>query len=448
MNGVRNRSLSALALTCALLLFGCGGSSNSADNNSGNTGSSNGTPTTSSSNPGNSGGAGSGGTTSGTGTTGTGTGSGTTGSTGSGSTGSGGTGSGSTSTTYLYAGTSINEGGISGYKVDTSSGNLTEISGSPTKLPSGFTTGGVMATNGSFVYTVNRPNEQGGAAIYTFKVDATSGVLSPVGNAVTVTSQNDAAVRRLVLSPDGKTAYLLSQLSVTAVALNNGSPANLNAEVVTTGFTFGIGVANHFAYVGVQDGSPKTGFAQPVIKAIPLNPDGSMGAAQTVVTLADSNIPYDLTVDAAGKYVAATTGFNNGAVSVWAIDSMTGVLTAVPGSPFTNSGDIGKRVRFNPSGTHLYLINNPDFEPRHEDVKVFSVGNNGALTLAQTLDLGTEESVTDFEMGNDFGYVANQTQSVQGNILVLRRDSSSGQLSQASATNLGTPPGGLGTVHF
>lgn len=434
MNGVGNRSLSAFALGCALLLFGCGGGRNSANSstNTGNTGTS--APTTGSSNPGSTGG----------------TGSGTTGSSGSGGTGSGTTGGTTrTSTTYLYSGTAISPGEVRGYKVDTSSGTLTEVSGSPFALSqNGFSTGGAITASNGFVYAVNRPGEQTAVSVYTFKSDSSTGALTLSGNPVPVTPQSDPDVREIKLSPDGKTAYMTSQWNVYAVALNDGSPATLNSQPLTTGDVWGFAVAGHFAYAGIQDGNPKSGFAQPVIKRMVINADGSLGTPQTIATLADANIPYDLATDANGKFLAATTGFNSGDVSVWAVSSTTGDLAAVPGSPFSTSGGILKFLRFDPSGTHLYAINNPDFEPRHEDIRVFSVGGNGALTSTQTVDLGDGQQATDFKVEDNFAYITNATGGGQSNVTVLRQDTSSGQLSVANKASVASPLGGVATLRF
>jgi 6-phosphogluconolactonase (cycloisomerase 2 family) len=428
MTGPMQRRFSASVLGCALLLLiGCGNDSNSANNNgntgTGTTGTTNGTPTTGGSNP--------------VGTGGTGTGSGGTG-----------TGSSSTSGTYLYAGVAVDTGAIRSFKVDTTTGALTELAGSPTNISQGFTTGGSLVTSKGFVYTVNRPGDLVAAAMYTFKADPSTGALSAVGNRVTVSPQNDADIRMINLSPDGNTAYLISQFNGNAVALNNGAPALLNTQPLVNGEVWGFAVAGKFAYAGIQEGNPKSGFGPTQIKRLSINSDGSLGPAQVIVTMQDTNLAYDLAADPTGKFVAATSGFNNDHVSVWSVNATTGNLTPVPGSPFASSTNIGKKLRFDPSGTHLYLVNNPDFEPRHEDVMVFSVASNGALTPAQTLDLGTGLNVTDFKVDNDFVYISNATGGGQSSIAVLKRDASSGQLSVVNPTTVSTSIGGLDSLHF
>ncbi len=417
MNGVVKTAIYAVSIGLLLFLMSCGGSSNSSNTGSTNNG---GSINTGGSNSGNTGGSGS---------------------------GSGGSGAGtSTSTTYIYAGTAMDAGGILSYKLDASSGKLTQLSS--VTLPGGSNTGGsVLATSG-YVYTFNRTGDSQPGAIYSYKVDPNTGALSSAGSPVDITPVSDPNIRFARLSPDGKTAYLMSQFGVYAVSLNNGNPKLLGSQTLSTADVWGFTTAGHFAYAGIQDGSPKEGFSAPVIKEMSINSDGSFGTPQPIATLSDANIPYDLTSDAAGKFVAATTGMNNNSVAMFSVNSTTGALTAVAGSPFNVGAQVGKKLAFDPSGTHLYYVDNPDYDPRQESIMVFDVASNGALNHTQTLDLGTGESVIDLKVEADFAYISNLTGSVQSNILVLRRDSSSGQLSVASNTAVGTSVGTLGIVHF
>jgi 6-phosphogluconolactonase (cycloisomerase 2 family) len=239
---------------------------------------------------------------------------------------------------------------------------------------------------------------------------------------------------------------MLSQWSVYAVALNNGSPSVLNSQTLSNGEVWGFAIAGHFAYAGIQDGNPKSGFDYPVLKRMSINADGSLSAPQTIATLKDANIPYDLISDQSGKFLAATTGFNSGDVSVWSVNSNTGDLSAVPGSPFSTDGAIIKLIRFDPSSKNVYAINNPDYEPLHEDIRVFSVGSNGSLTAVQTVDLGDELRATDFKVDSDFVFIGNSLGGTQSNITVLRRDATSGQLSVANKTAVPDIVGGVATV--
>ena len=75
---------------------------------------------------------------------------------------------------------------------------------------------------------------------------------------------------------------------------------------------------------------------------------------------------------------ASNAGSNN--VSAFTIDSTTGALTAVAGSPFAtggynNSGESGISLAATPDGKYLYAGNSGS-----QDVTLFSIGSNGALT--------------------------------------------------------------------
>jgi len=86
----------------------------------------------------------------------------------------------------------------------------------------------------------------------------------------------------------------------------------------------------------------------------------------------------NITLSTARNFLFATNSGDNN-VAVFSIDPATGVLTAVAGSPFTNSiGAImsgsGSAV-VNQSGTLLFVGNRISF-----DISVFSIAANGALT--------------------------------------------------------------------
>jgi len=75
---------------------------------------------------------------------------------------------------------------------------------------------------------------------------------------------------------------------------------------------------------------------------------------------------------------ASNAGSNN--VSAFTIDSTTGDLSVVPGSPFAtggynNSGESGISLAATPDGKYLYAGNTGS-----QDVTVFSIGSGGALT--------------------------------------------------------------------
>jgi 6-phosphogluconolactonase (cycloisomerase 2 family) len=192
---------------------------------------------------------------------------------------------------------------------------------------------------------------------------------------------------------------------------------------------WGLATGNGAIYAGIQNGNPKSGFQTPVIKRVALGSDGSLlDSGQTVVTLNDANIPMDLTEDATGQFLAVTTGLNDNAVSVYAIGT-DGSLTPVAGSPFSQTVGLGQKLRFDPSGKFLYEVTNEEAVPNSENVIVYSVASNGALTQLQTVGLPANVHVTALVVTNGFVLVSNEsTDGLSGTVTVLTRDASSGKV--------------------
>jgi 6-phosphogluconolactonase (cycloisomerase 2 family) len=402
------RHVSAIAHISVLLMLvwmvGCGGStSNSSNNNSGSNGS--GTPTAGTSNPG---------------------------------------GGGSTSSaTYVYVGDGTQGGGASGFKLD-GSGNLAAVTGSPFKIGgSSDASYGPLAVANGYVYvsTFSSNGEATPGQLFTFQIDSSTGALTQKGGGVPVTGTSFTAVKELIKSKDGSNLYVLTQSTVTAVATNNGSPTVLNMQDLGEDI-WGLAAGNGALYAGIQNGNPKNGFQTPVIKRVALGSNGSVvDAGQTVVTLNDANIPMDLAEDAAGKFLAVTTGMNDNAVSMYAIGA-EGSLTPVAGSPFTQTVGIGQKLRFDPSGKFLYEVINEEAVPNRESLIVFSVGSNGALTRVQTQPLPSNVRVSGLVVTDGFVLVSNQAVSgLTGTVTVLSRDSSTGKVAVAGSGTANTAVG-------
>ena len=419
MTSLLCRCVPGMQVFCALLLSmclaACGGNSNSASTSTATGTGTNTTPTPGSSNPGGAGNSG---------------------------------GSSSASANYLYVGGQSEHGSVDAFKFDDSSGALTAVAGSPFNLPSGTTSEGVVAVSGGFVYTMNSPQGNSAESVYTLKVDASTGSLTQVGNAVAVTTTSDGGVRHTLVSDNGQILYVMTQSVVYAVGLNNGSPVLLNSQDVGD-VIFGIADAgDKFIFVGVQDGNPKSGFQTPIIRSLAINPNGSLSVPITVATLTDANIPRDLAADRAGKFVALTTGLNNNEVSMYVVGS-GGSLTPVAGSPFSNAGNIGGRLAFDTSGQHLYLLNNEDAVPNSESVVTYSVGSDGSLTQVQLLSLASDVHERDLEVSSSHVFVVNNSASagIISNITVLRRDASGGQLTLVGTTNVNQSLGEASLLH-
>jgi 6-phosphogluconolactonase (cycloisomerase 2 family) len=219
-------------------------------------------------------------------------------------------------------------GEIVGFKIGTG-GALTAITGSPFAA-AGSNETAVIHPNGKFLYLADGNNVGGlpGPSISAFSIDATSGALTPV----TGSPFGLADVPKfLAIDRTGKYLYVTAPENDTILGFSIASDGSL-AQL--TGSPFAAGGLNP------QD--------------IAVSPDGKF---VFVADNGDVDIPTD------------------GSVSAFTLNSGTGALTAVAGSPFTG-GPNPKRLAADPSGKFLYVTNEDS-----DNMSVFSINSDsGVLT--------------------------------------------------------------------
>jgi 6-phosphogluconolactonase len=125
-----------------------------------------------------------------------------------------------------------------------------------------------------------------------------------------------------------------------------------------------------------------------------------------------ASYPELLVMDAAGNYLYVANESDN--VSVFSIDSSTGALTQVPGSPFSVGGLTPLNMQLTPSGNFLYVSAAGGQEGSLGSIIAFSV-NAGALQLLPSpLTLTSTNGVDPYGLlidpSGSYLYVAN-TQS-------------------------------------
>src|SRR5713226_6341578 len=194
---------------------------------------------------------------------------------------------------------------ISAYAIDSTTGALSAISGSP------FSTGAfprAMAAHpsGKFLYVPNCGNAfcTAGGNVSAYTINSTTGALSPISGSPFAAGSGPVSV---AVAPPGTFAYVANQAS------NNVSAYTINS---TTGALTLVG------------GSP---FAA--------------GSASTFVA-----------VDPSGKF-AYVPNFGANNVSAYTIDSTTGALSPISGSPFA-AGTNPIWTAVDPSGKFAYAVNN------------------------------------------------------------------------------------------
>jgi 6-phosphogluconolactonase len=247
---------------------------------------------------------------------------------------------------------------ISAFNINSTSGTLTAILGSPFLVGSGLTGLAAVAVDptGKFLYVTVPYGSY--ASIVTLNINASSGVLTGFPRSSDVPY---AGLSALVVSPTGKFVYatggadgvLAYTANVSSGALTAVSGSPFRAGVGPAGVT--IDSTGKFVYVPNDsrcDSCPpgnvsaySVNAGSGALTAIPGSPFPTAGLG-----------PSGAAVDPTGKFLYVSN-VSSGNVSAYTINARSGALTAVPGSPFF-SGSWPGAVAVDPSGKFLYVANN------------------------------------------------------------------------------------------
>jgi 6-phosphogluconolactonase (cycloisomerase 2 family) len=129
---------------------------------------------------------------------------------------------------------------------------------------------------------------------------------------------------------------------------------------------------------------------------------GSSGALTLVNSMNLPGTPTRVAVDPLGQYlyfVAFTNGFHNASAYGYNINSSTGALTPIPGTPFDLTQDAGS-FSFHPSGDYVYLANT-----NGASIETFSLDRStGKLTAGSTVMSCINPSIVRFSPNGKFAY--------------------------------------------
>src|SRR5579862_2643059 len=264
-----------------------------------------------------------------------------------------------------------NNNQISTFTVDASTGI---VSGNPSTTPGPALGGGLVLTSTNFLYVADSGNN----AVDAFSVTPSSGALATVsGSPFTVTSGQGA--QGMSVDPAGKFLFVTQHNTNQVAAFAIGSSGQL-ATVAGSPFT-----AGSFPEESIVDPSGKFLYvsnnmdALGGISAYTIGADGSLTAVpgSPFTTLVNGG-PFGLAVHPNGSflYIAMSGGVTAGTQVVGQkIDTSTGALSPIPGSPFT-VGNEPSGVIIDPAGKFLFVTNMVD-----NTVSAFTIdGTSGALT--------------------------------------------------------------------
>lgn len=223
-------------------------------------------------------------------------------------------------------------GDVTVYTVDPGSGSLGVIAGSPFPIqPASHPSSVAISPKGDFIFVANGTE----GTIAVFNIGA-NGVLAQAGIPVSVGA--GATPTSIAIEHSGRFLYVTD-----------------SAHNAVVGFSIQTGGA-----LSPINGSPFLAGAAPV--GLGIDPQGAL-------------------------LFAANSGSNN--VSAYAIDSSSGALGAVSGSPFPTGGVGPSAVAVDPETSFVYVT-----EQGSHDIAAFSIASNGALQPIKGSPFGVATAAT------------------------------------------------------
>jgi len=265
---------------------------------------------------------------------------------------------------FLYAVNSF-AGSISIFNV-ASDGTLT-LSGTPT--PAGFgPDAAVIDPSGKYLLVTNNL----GNNVSVYSIDSSTGALSEVAGSPFPANANPAEI---LITPSGKFVYVTNPGigMVTAFTFSNGVLTQVSATPAVPGSpyfsgkgAFGLAVdgSERFLYVANPAASNPPPFSSTTGNISGFNIDSATGALTPITgspftsTVGAGTGPSALTVDPSGRFVYAVTEGSSFAIWCFAITPTNGPtngqLVAVTNSPFSLAAG-GLFALIDPSGNFLYI---------------------------------------------------------------------------------------------
>ena len=251
-------------------------------------------------------------------------------------------------TELLYVGDNV--GVIHGFAVDPNSGNLTPLPTVAVTNQAAAADVGLAADSGGMVLYATTAGV-GGPNVASFIVNKNTGTLTLSNSvALSVPTRKLAAVERnlyVIPDPTANTAelFVFSIDPITAALTQLTSP-----KVTLPGVPHDLAIAPSGSWLGVTFDGNSGGEIEGMLRS----PNGgAAGLQQGSPTSTGGDSPQGIRLTPDGKFVLVVNqGTSN--LSIFSLDSTTGALAAVPGSPFA-SGSAPGPVAIDPSGKFVFV---------------------------------------------------------------------------------------------
>jgi 6-phosphogluconolactonase (cycloisomerase 2 family) len=231
---------------------------------------------------------------------------------------------------FLYT---ANDGSnnVSAYRINASSGALTQVKESPFEAGS-RPSGAAVDPSGKFVYVTNENDDD----ISAYTINGASGALKKVKGSP---FETDCCPLGVAVDPVGRFVYVTDYgpysgyvsaytINATSGALKAVKGSPFAAGSATSAVA--IDAAGKFVYAANSDSWN--------ISAYTINPNSGELKSVKGSPFASGQAPEGVAVDASGKFAVVNNGYyssgSGGYVSTFAINTRSGALMQVPGSPF------------------------------------------------------------------------------------------------------------------
>jgi 6-phosphogluconolactonase (cycloisomerase 2 family) len=231
---------------------------------------------------------------------------------------------------------------VSGYAINATTGALEEVKGSPFKAGRHFW-GMAIDSTGKFAYATDKSS----GSVFGFAIDPSSGALDEVKGSPFKAGTDPTGV---AIDPTGSFVYVTNTGSATISGYSLDASSGALDELPGSPYKaekfpgfMAIDPKRHYAYVTDRD---VVGYVR--------RPSGNLDRLPRSLFKAGTG-PAAVAIDPAGKFVYVTNrGSDN--VYAYAIGPHQGELTEVKGSPF-QAGSFPEGVAIDSTGTFAYVAN-------------------------------------------------------------------------------------------
>jgi 6-phosphogluconolactonase len=277
----------------------------------------------------------------------------------------------------------------------------------------------------NFLYVANF----GSNNVTKYSRDTTTGLLTPLGSLPPTPVGNGPIA--LATDSKGQFLYVLNQTSGSISAFSVDTTRGLLTELAGSPFAtlanptaISVSQSSGFLYVSNGTGASVSGFA--IAANGTLSPVS--GSPFSAGFSASPNVSW-VAVDPKGRFVYAADSANN-TIAGFSINSSTGALSPLAGSPFPCGGVHPTGLAMDSNGSFLYVANQAS-----NAVTAFTIGSSsGALTAIPGSPFpsgGAQTTFVTVDPSNKFVYDTNQGSN---NVGVSSFDANTGVLTQLSTS--------------